>query len=233
MISQLNVEVSLPVDNSVNPAVLWAEMETCPGVPPVVALENRITLAAVHAVVATIIEPGDPDMFPETPVDAFKPVAMSNLFPIVAKLKLPFVAVIFPRVAVMLVPDVKDVVVVNDPGAVIAAGKDNVTAPAVVEEVIWLAVPVTESTSPPALTPSTHVADSVPPTLDNVIRNHTPLAGHNHCWPNGNPTSVVVGALESKCTYCGPWPIVELNPMPYKFWLVGKVIILLCVKFKI
>jgi hypothetical protein len=53
--------------------------------------------------------------------------------PAVEATKLPFVAVIFPRVAVIVVPAVtlvvaaREVVAVNEPGAVIAAGSVRVT----------------------------------------------------------------------------------------------------------
>lgn len=104
MINQLNVEVSFPVDVRVNPDVLCAVIETCPGVPPVVALLNKITLEAVQAVVETVTAPGVPLMALETPQEALEPVVIESLFPAVPRTKFPFVAVILPRVAVMLVP---------------------------------------------------------------------------------------------------------------------------------
>ncbi len=60
---------------------------------------------------------------------------------------LPADATIFPRVEVMpvpavnVVPEAKVVVVVKEPGAVIAAGKENVIVLPDPVEVIWLAVP--------------------------------------------------------------------------------------------
>ena len=57
-----------------------------------------------------------------------------------------------PRVAepftVRSVVAVKEVVVVSEPGVVIAEGRVSTTAPVVGEAVIWLAVPVTDETDP-------------------------------------------------------------------------------------
>jgi hypothetical protein len=147
MINQLNVEVSFPVEVRVNPDVPCAVMETCPGVPPVVALLNKITLEAVQAVVETVTAPGVPLMADETPQEAFDPVAIESLFPAVPKTRFPLVAVMLPNVAVRVVPAVIDVpddmlvpaakvvpeakvvVVVREPGAVMALGRDIVATP--------------------------------------------------------------------------------------------------------
>src|SRR5271166_4167572 len=92
-----------------------------------------------HAVVATVTAPGVPDMFPEIPAVALLPVGTIIRLPRVPRTKLPFVAVIFPNVAVIVVPAVtvvvaaRDVVAVNDPGVVIALGR---------LQVMVLAVPV-------------------------------------------------------------------------------------------
>ncbi len=59
---------------------------------------------ADDAVVATTIAPGVPDIFPDVPTEALDPVAMTILFPAVPRTTFPFVAVMLPRVAVMLVP---------------------------------------------------------------------------------------------------------------------------------
>ncbi len=144
----------------VKPAVLCAVIETCPGVPPVVALLNKIIEDAVQAVVATVTAPGDPDMAPEIPVDALDPVVIFSLLPAVPRTKLPLAAVIFPSVAVILVPAVtlvvatravpavtvvpeaKDVVAVKDPGVVIAEGMDTVAIPLIVLTVICPDVPL-------------------------------------------------------------------------------------------
>lgn len=66
----------------------------------------------------------------------------------------PAVAVILPVVAVIPVPAVtvvvaaSEVVVVRDPGATIAAGKDSVVVPDDVVAVIWFAVPFIAMMSP-------------------------------------------------------------------------------------
>lgn len=132
-----------------------AVIETCPGVPPVVFRLKRMTLDAVHAEVVTVTAPGVPDMLPDTPTLSLAAVVawILSLFPAADRFRLPFVAVISPRVAVRVVPAVTDpavaamlpvvdvmpvpavivvvaarvVVVVNDPGAVIADGKVHVS----------------------------------------------------------------------------------------------------------
>jgi hypothetical protein len=71
-----------------------------------VALENKITLEAVQAVVETAITPGVPLILPETPTEAFEPAVIRSLFPAVPRTRLPLVAVMAPRVAVRLVPAV-------------------------------------------------------------------------------------------------------------------------------
>jgi len=62
----------------------------------------------LHAVVATVTTPGVPAITPEVPTEALEPVAITILFPAVASDKLPFVAVIFPSVAVKVVVAVSD-----------------------------------------------------------------------------------------------------------------------------
>ena len=79
----------------------------------------------------------EPDAAPD-------PVAGDKTIPLPAALdtKFPFVAVMFPKVAVTVV------VAVNDPGAVNVDGIDSVTIPEDDEAVISLAVPNTETTLP-------------------------------------------------------------------------------------
>lgn len=66
----------------------------------------------------------------------------------------PAEATILPEVAVMPVPAVmvvvaaKLVVVVNEPGVMIADGKETVATPAVVDTVTWLAVPLMARIAP-------------------------------------------------------------------------------------
>ena len=79
-------------------------IDTCPGVPPVVFLEKKTIAVELQAVVATVTAPGVPDILPETPAEAFDPVGTIILLPAVPMTKLPLVAVMLPRVAVMLVP---------------------------------------------------------------------------------------------------------------------------------
>lgn len=100
--------VSFPVDRRVNDPDDCAEIETCPGVPPVVALEKRMMLEAVHAVVLVAIVPGVPDMASVTPTEALDPAAIESLLPAVPNTRFPFVAVIAPKVAVRVVVAVRD-----------------------------------------------------------------------------------------------------------------------------
>lgn len=123
MINQLNVDVSLPVEVNVKPEVLCAVIETCPGVPPVVALLNRMIEEAVQAVVATAIVPGVPAIAAETPTEALDPAVITSLLPAVPRTKFPFVAVILPNVAVSVV------VAATEPGATTEAGRLKVTGP--------------------------------------------------------------------------------------------------------
>lgn len=138
----VEVRVKLPAD--------WAVIETCPGVPPVTFLLNRMMLEVVTAVEDTVTAPGLPDIAAVVPTDALVPVAIESLFPAVPRTRLPLVAVIFPNVAVSEVPAVIEVpadmlvpaarvvpearveVVAKDPGVVIAAGREIVATPATV-----------------------------------------------------------------------------------------------------
>jgi len=125
---------------------------------------------AVTAVVATVAVPPTKVTLPKEFAPALvveATLVLMILFPAVPKTKFPFVAVIFPRVAVMLVPALtapavadilpvvavtpvppvtvvvaaRDVVVVKEPGAVIAEGRERVTVWEAAAVVIWFAVP--------------------------------------------------------------------------------------------
>jgi hypothetical protein len=148
-------------------------MDTWPGVPPVVFLLNKMTLDVVTALDVTVTAPGEPDMAPETPTEALEGVAALILifeaapfrfkFPTVAT-KFPAVAVTSPAVAVTppvvaitpvpdvtVVPAAKLVVVVKEPGVVIAEGRDTVATPATVLTLTWPAVPLIAIISPELL----------------------------------------------------------------------------------
>lgn len=114
-----------------------ADMETLPGVPPVVARLNRITLDVVQADVVTVTDPGVPDIAAVTPTESLAAVDawITSLLPAEPRTRLPLVAVIAPDVAVSVV------VAVTDPGAVRALAKANVTVDPLPVVVIWLAVP--------------------------------------------------------------------------------------------
>ena len=126
-----------------------------------VALLNNMMLDAVQAVVDTVTAPGLPDIAPDTPQEAFAPVAIESLFPAVPRTRLPLLAVMFPKVAVIPVPAVtvvvaaKEVVVVKEPGAAIAEGREIVATPAAVVTVTWFVVPRTETIAPEPLANST------------------------------------------------------------------------------
>ena len=89
-----------------------------PKVPPAVFLETRIIEEAVTAVVLIVIVPDERAAL--VPTEALAPVAIESLFPAVPRTKFPLVAVIAPEVAVRVV------VVVREPGVVIAEGRDQV-----------------------------------------------------------------------------------------------------------
>ena len=99
--------------------------------------------------VATVTAPGVPDMAADVPTEAFEPVATTILLPAVLRTTLPFVAVIFPKVAVidvaadMEVPACRVVVDAIDPGATKVAGIDHVIVLPEPVVVIWFAVPKT------------------------------------------------------------------------------------------
>jgi hypothetical protein len=134
----LTVDVSFPLEliTKLTPAVMEpVGTESCPRVPPVVFLETNIKELEVTAVVATVTVPGVPERAAEVPADALDPVAIVILFPAVDKARLPFVAVMFPKVAVKLV------VAATDPGAIKADGVDRVKVDPEPVEVIWEAVP--------------------------------------------------------------------------------------------
>jgi hypothetical protein len=99
--------------------------------------------------------------------------------------KLPLVAVMLPVVAVIPVPPVNVVVEAIEPGAMKVVGIESVTAPAVVEAVISLAVPVTETISPVAFKIWSQFATSGPPIVVYPKSCHEPLFGHTTIAPIG------------------------------------------------
>jgi hypothetical protein len=117
------------------------------GLAPVAPILKRVSIIielAVTAVVATVAVPLTKVTVPKLLAPAVVVEATLVeiiLLPAVPRTRLPLVAVIAPRVAVMVVPEVSEVVVVSDPGAVIATGRLNVVVPAVSALLIWLAVP--------------------------------------------------------------------------------------------
>lgn len=138
------MEVSFPVDVKVKEPALCALIDTCPGVPPVVARLNKMMLEVVQALVVTVTAPGVPLIAAVVPTESLAAVVawMTNLFPALPNTKFPFVAVIAPDVAVNVV------VAAMLPGAMNVEGIDRVTAPAEVLAVIWLAVPATDTILP-------------------------------------------------------------------------------------
>ena len=82
--------------------------ESVPGVPPRVLAERKILELAVTAVVLIVIVP--PVMAADVPTESLAAVVawITSLFPVLPRTKFPFVAVILPRVAVMVVPAVTD-----------------------------------------------------------------------------------------------------------------------------
>ena len=109
------MEVSFPVESRVKDPEDWALIETFPGVPPVAALLNRMILEAVTAVEFTVIDPGVPLIFPVTPREALDPVVIESLLPAVPRTRFPLVAVMAPRVAVMVVAAVREPLTDGDP----------------------------------------------------------------------------------------------------------------------
>lgn len=93
-------------------------------------------LLVVQAVVDTETAPGVPDMAAVTPTDALAPVAIESLFPAVPRTRFPLVAVIAPKVAVIVVPAVIEVV----------ADKE---VPAVIEPVVVIELGVNAAPDPP------------------------------------------------------------------------------------
>lgn len=226
MINQFTVDVSAALDELMTkevPATIEAVgADKTPCVPPGVLAERKILDEAVTAVVETVTVPAV--MATEVPIEAFAPVAIESLLPAVPSTTLPFVAVILPKVAVIDVPALtapavatifpvvevipvpavtvvvaaRDVVVVNEPGVVIADGRETVATPEEVVTVTWLAVPTTLSTGPSESESCSHVADVTPAELDIWFNSQLPLPGHIHLLPIGYKISVVVGALTSR-----------------------------------
>jgi hypothetical protein len=130
---------------------------------PVIALLVRVKAKVAPAAilgVVIVICPTRAFNVPEV-VPATVPGVKIIPVPAVDATKLPSVAIMFPRVEVMdvptvaevvtesdvpavrVVPDARVVVVVKEPGAITAEGSESVTTFPTVEAVIWLAVPTT------------------------------------------------------------------------------------------
>lgn len=101
---------------------------------PVVAVTPVPPVTVVNA----DTEPADEDMFPR----------VATILP--AEAVTPPVVAIKPVPAVTVVPPARVVVVLKEPGATIAAGKETVAMPPEVLTVIWLVVPTTLCTGPSA-----------------------------------------------------------------------------------
>jgi hypothetical protein len=105
MINQFTVEVSVLLEEAIAkdvPAMMEAVgADNVPGVPPRVFAERKILELAVTAVVLMTMAPAV--IAAEVPREAFEPVAIESLFPAVPRTKFPLVAVMFPRVAVIVV----------------------------------------------------------------------------------------------------------------------------------
>lgn len=115
-------------------------------------------LEVVTAEEVTVTVPGVPVMAAVVPTESLAAVVawITNLFPAEPRTMFPFVAVMFPVVAVMPVPPVKVVVDAIDPGAIKVAGIERVTTFEAVVAVIWLAVPKTETMLPEEDESSSH-----------------------------------------------------------------------------
>ena len=142
-------------------------------VAPIVCLVKNTIELVVIAVVATVAVPPVRVTVPNefAPAAVVVPTLVLNiLFPAVPRTKLPLVAVIAPSVAV------REVVVVKDPGAVIADGREKVRefVPPVV--VIWAAVPAIVTFPAPSGTtgsvPASGVKESIatPPPVRSIVR---------------------------------------------------------------
>jgi hypothetical protein len=135
----------------------------------------KVAPAAIDGVVIVTC----PDLPLAVAVVVPDPVTGVNTSPVpdVVATKLPLVAVMFPSVAVSVV------VVVNDPGVVIAEGRETVATPAVVITVIWLVVPNTLRTSPLDVDISIHVDDNTALAVDWESKYHSELPLYNHHVP--------------------------------------------------
>lgn len=116
------------------PAVIDVPAFTCPAVATMSPVVAVIPVPAVTVVVAETAAPAL--IFPAVAVIS---PAVQTMFPVVQVIPVPAVTVVVAE---------REVVVVKDPGATMAAGKDNVTTLATVLAVIWLAVPLTAEIAP-------------------------------------------------------------------------------------
>ena len=142
--------VTVPDDNAddvpreaLEPVVM---LNLFPAVP-----KTKLPLVAVRLPVVAVTP-----VPPVTVVPAATDPAVAEIFPRVATIfpaeaVTPPVVAITPVAAVTVVPEAKLVVVVKEPGVVIAEGNDTVATPAEVVTVTWFAVPLKAMISPELL----------------------------------------------------------------------------------
>lgn len=140
----------------------------------------RVKVRSAAAAIDTDVKVARPDLPFTTTGEAAVPEAEAEVkripVPEVDPTKLPLVAVILPRVAVIVVPALSAVpaanvvVVANDPGAMIVVGNETVAVVPTVVTVIWLAVPRTELIVPEDPPSICQLAERVPPALDKEVR---------------------------------------------------------------
>lgn len=140
------VDTKFPVEATMFPVVAVMPVPAVTVVPALTApaVATMLPVVAVMPVPAVTVVPADT----EPAVAAIFP-RVAVIFP--AETTASPVVTVSPVPAVNVVPDAKVVVVVNDPGAVIADGNETVAVPAAVTTVIWFVVPFTATTSPDPL----------------------------------------------------------------------------------
>jgi hypothetical protein len=115
---------------------VMAKVEAADTVPRA-AVCKKIRELAVTALLETTVVADPPKVNVPAEQVAEEVAGITNLFPAVLITRFPLVAVMFPDVAVIpvppvkVVPDARVVVVVSDPGVVIAEGRETTTAPVV------------------------------------------------------------------------------------------------------
>lgn len=215
-----------------NVAVMLVAALTAPAEATIFPVVAVIPVPAV-IVVPAFTAPADATILPVVdviPVPAVTVVAadieprVEVIFPVEATM-LPVVAVI-PVPAVTVVPAASVVVVVNEPGAVIAAGNDNVTAAAAATVDIWFAVPAicifpATGVAVPELPVSVATADVLPPSVAHTPPPAYPKTARDIIFTQVRPTlygapselitSALVGSLveETGSGLLGVWPAVE------------------------